>query len=148
MKIRLTTAPLAAIALAISALSAVAAPIPEAAWARCAAMHDDAERLTCFDKLTAVRTAQPTERKDQKAELERVIHRCRSRMSSYGSVIVKACVDEDMGAYRALGSYPPEHSAMIERCRRRMSSYGWAIVKACADEDIAAERDLRRMGKQ
>ena len=69
-------------------------------------------------------------------------------MGSYGNAMVKACVDRDMAAHRALQTYPVEHAAMVDRCKRRMGHHGWAMVRACADRDIEAERALRSMGKE
>ena len=66
-------------------------------------------------------------------------------MGSYGSSMVKACVDQDMEAHKDLQRYPVEHAAIVDRCKRQMRSYGWSMVKACADQDIEAERALRGM---
>ena len=66
-------------------------------------------------------------------------------MGSFGSSLVKACVDQDMEAHRALQRYPAEHTAIVDRCTRQMQNFGWSLVKACADEDIDAERALKGM---
>lgn len=81
----------------------------------------------------------------EKAEAEvrkEVVQRCRASMGEYGAAMVKACVDQDMQAYRALKRYPDKHGPAIARCKRQMGEYGWAMVKACADQDIAAEEAL------
>ena len=69
-------------------------------------------------------------------------------MTSYGSAMVKACADQDVGAYQALQGYPAKYSEMVDRCTREMDTYGWSMVKACADQDIEAERALGNMIKR
>lgn len=63
-------------------------------------------------------------------------------MGEYGAAMVKACVDQDMAAWRALARYPDKHKGIVRRCTRQMGAYGWAMVKACADQDIEAEEAL------
>ena len=63
-------------------------------------------------------------------------------MGEYGSVMVKACVDQDIEAANSLASYPPKARPFIARCYGQMSKYGWSMVKACADQDIEAEKSL------
>ena len=75
---------------------------------------------------------------------QEIIQRCRAQMQQYGSAIVKACVDQDIEALRALNTYPEIHRRIINRCNSQMKEYGYAIVKACADQDIEAERALKR----
>lgn len=71
-----------------------------------------------------------------------IIDRCRAQMNSYGAAMVKACVDQDMQALKALRSYPKKYQPIIDRCIIQMSDYGQAMVKACADQDIEAEKAL------
>lgn len=73
---------------------------------------------------------------------EEIIARCRTQMSDYGSVMVKACVDQDIQAANALSKYPSAAKSIIARCYNQMSDYGWMMVKACADQDIEAEKAL------
>jgi hypothetical protein len=74
---------------------------------------------------------------------QEIIMRCRTQMQEYGSAMVKACVDQDIAALRALNGYPTEHQAIVSRCYRQMKDYGYAMVKACADQDIQAEEALK-----
>ena len=116
---------------------------------RCAMIADDAPRLACYDKLMGRIAPSPSSAQgDQENIQDKIIERCRREMTSYGSAMVKACVDQDIDAYRALQSYPPEHSTMVDRCKREMGTYGWSMVKACADQDIEAERALGNMIKR
>ena len=48
---------------------------------KCANLSEDGSRLACYDRL----------------------------MERFGSAMVKACVDEDLDAYRGLARYPDEH---------------------------------------
>ena len=82
---------------------------------------------------------------DEAAERNRIISRCREEMGDYGSAMVKACADQDIEAYQALGRYPVELRSFVDRCEREMGRYGWSMVKACADQDIDAERALSDM---
>lgn len=130
-------------------LIAVAEPISETEWSRCAAVKDDRERLVCFDGITLKQRSTQPDGEDKSSEvLDDIVHRCRAQMGSYGSTMVKACVDQDLDAYRAMEQYPVEHAPMVDRCKQQMGSFGWSMVKACADQDIEAERALRGMGQQ
>lgn len=118
--------------------------------ASCANVEDDAKRLACYDLLAKESLFQedrePTaEPRDESAEREKIIERCRKEMGEYGSAMVKYCAEEDIAAYRALQRYPVEHSPFVERCIGEMGPYGWSMVKYCADEDIEAERALSDM---
>lgn len=126
---------------------------------KCAMLTDDKNRLACYDGLFRAATEEagkPTggvwgsdteseEAAAQKRVLAIVMRRCRREMQAYGSVMVKACVDQDMAAYRALLDYPPEHLSIQARCTGQMAQYGWAMVKACVNQDVEAERALRGM---
>ena len=136
---------------------------------KCANLSEDGSRLACYDGLMRAATADPNEPSKnfwsgpvgQKNPLskhdaldratatvqEEIIARCRKQMERFGSAMVKACVDEDLDAYRGLARYPDEHRPCIARCERQMSSFGWSMVQACADEDIEAEKALRRMNR-
>lgn len=74
---------------------------------------------------------------------QEIITRCRTQMQEYGSVMVKACVDQDIVALRSLNGYPTEHKAVVSRCYRLMKDYGYIMVKACVDQDIQAEEALK-----
>ena len=118
--------------------------------ASCAQVKDDAERLACYDlfakELLPQEAREPTpDASDEAAEREKIISRCREKMSEYGSAMVKYCAEEDIAAYRVLKSYPTELHPFIERCIGEMGRYGWSMVKYCADEDIDAERALSDM---
>lgn len=110
---------------------------------QCVGISDDSERLACFDE--AARNVDDQPRSSDSDARDQVIERCRRDMGEYGSAMVKACVDQDLAAFRSLQEYPSEHRAILARCFRDMGEYGPAMVKACADQDIAAEEALRRM---
>ena len=140
------------IALAVCLVFFAAAWIVPASAAdlnRCAAIADDGRRLACYDDL-ARRTApdSPSVQGGQGNIQDKIIKRCRREMTSYGSAMVKACADQDIGAYQALQGYPAKYSEMVDRCTREMDTYGWSMVKACADQDIEAERALGNMIKR
>ena len=126
-------------------MSLAGAPTAAADLKRCAAIADDGRRLACYDELAGRAAPSPSAQGDQDNIQDEIIDRCRREMASYGSAMVKACVDQDIEAYQALQSYSDEHSAMVDRCKREMGTYGWSMVKACADQDIKAERALRGM---
>ena len=118
--------------------------------ANCANVKDDAQRLACYDLLAEESLSQEAPERsadasDEAAERKRIISRCREEMGEYGSAMVKACADQDIEAYQALGSYPVELRTFIDRCEKEMGRYGWSMVKACADQDIDAERALNDM---
>lgn len=73
---------------------------------------------------------------------QEIIQRCQSQIGSYGSAIVKSCVDQDIEALVALNKYPDTYRSIIGRCYNQMKEYGYAQVKACADHDIEAEKAL------
>ena len=129
-------------------LSLAGAPASTADFNRCAAIADDGQRLACYDELVGRADQAEAERDDQDNIQDEIIDRCRREMASYGSAMVKACVDRDIEAYQALQSYPSEYSEMADRCEREMVTYGWSMVKACADRDIEAERALSNMIKR
>ena len=115
---------------------------------QCAAIADDARRLACYDELAGRIAPSSAARGDQENIQDKIIERCRREMASYGSAMVKACVDQDIDAYKALQSYSGEYSGIVDRCKREMGTYGWSMVKACADQDIEAERALENMIKR
>jgi hypothetical protein len=65
-------------------------------------------------------------------------------MGEYGAAIVKACVDQDIEALKALGTYMEKHEAINRRCLIQMKEHGYAMIKACADQDIEAEDALSK----
>lgn len=128
---------------------------------KCATLTDDDNRLACYDGLFRAATeevdkstgsiwgkdAELEEAVAQKKVLAVVMQRCRREMQAYGSAMVKACVDQDMAAHRALLNYPPEYLSIQARCTGAMVQYGWAMVKACVDQDVEAERALKEMSQ-
>jgi hypothetical protein len=74
---------------------------------------------------------------------QEIISRCKTQMAEYGAAMVKACVDQDIAAFKTLGLYMENHKAIITRCLSQMGEYGYVMVKACADQDIEAENALR-----
>lgn len=113
---------------------------------RCATVENNDDRLACYDALVAApRAAGTPDGAELREPPAKIIARCRAEMGTYGSAMVKACVDEDVEALRRLNTYPQDQRPFIERCRGEMGRYGWAMVKACADEDIEAEKALGRM---
>ena len=77
-----------------------------------------------------------------------VIDRCEKLMGTHGAAMVKACVDRDLAAARALASYPDSSRKAVARCEKAMGSHGAAMVKACADRDIEAARALDQMRRR
>lgn len=73
---------------------------------------------------------------------QEIISRCKSQMGTYGSSLVKACVDQDIKAIVALNKYPSKYNPTIDRCMGQMRDYGYSLVKACVDQDIEAEKAL------
>ena len=146
MKLIVTAATVGAITLATS----LPAVVEASDLARCASVEDDAQRLACYDRL-AEETLSREDRqrsagsRDETAERERIVSRCREEMGQHGSAMVKFCVDEDLTAYRSLQRYPAELHPFVQRCQKEMGLYGWSMVKFCADEDIGAERALNDM---
>lgn len=76
--------------------------------------------------------------------IEEIKNRCQTQMGEHGAAMVKACVDQDIEAGLALGSYLKNHEAIVTRCITQMGEHGYAMVKACADQDIEAEEALRK----
>jgi endonuclease YncB( thermonuclease family) len=72
-----------------------------------------------------------------------IIDRCKVQMGSYGSAMVKACVDQDLSAVAEIKQIPDEYKTTVARCMKQMRQYGFAMVKACADQDIEAEKALK-----
>ncbi|MBK5541508.1 hypothetical protein JFV28_20430 [Pseudomonas sp. TH05] len=71
-----------------------------------------------------------------------IIDRCKSQMDKYGSVMVKACVDQDLEAVAGLNEIPDEHKKTVARCMKQMRKYGYSLVKACVDQDLEAAKSL------
>lgn len=72
-----------------------------------------------------------------------IIDRCKVQMGSYGSAMVKACVDQDLSAVAEINRIPDEYKSAVARCMKQMRQYGFAMVKACADQDIEADKALK-----
>ena len=72
-----------------------------------------------------------------------IIDRCKVQMGSYGSAMVKACVDQDLSAVAGIKEIPDEYKQTVGRCMKQMRQYGFAMVKACADQDIEADKALK-----
>ena len=95
---------------------------------KCVNLSEDGSRLACYDGLMRAATADPNEPSKnfwsgpvgQKNPLskhdaldratatvkEEIIARCRKKMEQFGSAMVKACVDEDLDAYRGWHAIP------------------------------------------
>ncbi|WP_430444381.1 MAG: hypothetical protein ACQZ2J_25490 [Pseudomonas piscis] len=71
-----------------------------------------------------------------------IIDRCKSQMGTYGAVMVKACVDQDLEAVAGLKQIPSEHKKTLARCMKQMRQFGYSMVKACVDQDLEAEKAL------
>jgi hypothetical protein len=71
-----------------------------------------------------------------------IIDRCRNDMGQYGSMMVKACVDQDMEAATELSKVPDRYKHILARCLRNMRQYGFMVVKDCVDQNIEAEEAL------
>jgi len=94
---------------------------------------------------------EPTPSREEYAKEQRgkVTKRCQNQMSDYGEGAVKACVDLDMGALKALEI---EAKAIMDRSESEFDNYnltvkycadqvqakktGWAILKACMDSEL------------
>ena len=72
-----------------------------------------------------------------------IIDRCKVQMGSYGSAMVKACVDQDLSAVAEINRIPDEYKSTVARCMKQMRQYAFAMVKACADQDIEADKALK-----
>ena len=116
-------------------------------WMQCLTIESDAERLACYDLITAesASAGHPNSSNDWDAEKDMIISRCREEMEEHGSRMVKYCVDKDIAAYEQLVTYPSSHATFITRCIKEMGEHGWRMVKYCADKDIAAERALGKI---
>jgi antitoxin component YwqK of YwqJK toxin-antitoxin module len=79
-----------------------------------------------------------------KEVMQEIKKRCQKQMGEHGAALVKACVDLDIKALNAIGSYMEKHKSVVTRCYSQMGEHGWALVKACADQDIQAEQALER----
>ena len=136
------------IALVVSMLAApVAMTVQAAELAECALISDGGKRLACYDALAKATSPAAASLKEREETFIRddVIDRCQSQMGSFGASMVKACVDEDLSAYRTLQTLLDAHGAVIDRCSGQMARFGWSMVLACSKEDIEAERALKRM---
>ncbi|MDP4573217.1 hypothetical protein ACMGGD_27560 [Pseudomonas sp. BNK-6] len=71
-----------------------------------------------------------------------IVDRCKSQMDKYGSVMVKACVDQDLEAVTGLKQIPDEHKNTVARCMKQMRKYGYSMVKECVDQDLEAAKAL------
>jgi hypothetical protein len=76
--------------------------------------------------------------------MQEIKNRCQKQMGEHGAALVKACVDQDIEALNAIGSYMEKHKSVVNRCYSQMGEHGWALVKACADQDIEAEEALKK----
>ena len=146
MKSKITVSSLVALALVAGLYDGAEA----SDLATCTSVEDDLKRLACYDRLAEETLAREDRQRsagsrDETAERERIVSRCREEMGPHGSAMVKFCVDEDLAAYRSLQRYPAELHPFVQRCEKEMGPYGWSMVKFCADEDISAERALNDM---
>jgi hypothetical protein len=73
-----------------------------------------------------------------------VTSRCDREMAGYGQKVVKACIERDLEAARALQGYPEDAKASLARCESVTRQHGWSHVKACVDEDMEASAALGR----
>ena len=83
----------------------------------------------------AVTWAEPT---------DEVVDRCLYQVGEFGAAMVRACVDQDLSAARALSQYPEEVKEIVARCTRHMQRNGWSMVKACADQEIQAREPIKK----
>lgn len=111
---------------------------------QCATIDDDGRRLACYDNMAGrIAPNTPSAQDSHETTQDEIFERCRREMTSYGSAMVKACIDQDIDAYQALQDYPTGLFDMVDRCKREMGTYGWSMVKACADQDIDAYQALQ-----
>ena len=92
-------------------------------WQRCMTIEQEAERLACLDAAAnATGRPHPTDTgRDER------------------SVMVRACIAEDMAAYEALQTFAAEHTPFIERCVGQLGQHGWAMVRICVERQIEAQ---------
>lgn len=79
---------------------------------------------------------------------QEIVLRCYYHMGEFGEAGVRACVEGEFAAMRALADYPEEAKGIVSRCTRQFERSGWGIVKLCADKDIAAEADLMQYSEK
>jgi hypothetical protein len=73
--------------------------------------------------------------------LQEVVFFCHYHMGEFGVEAVRACVDRDLAAAKALEAYPAQAQKIVARCET-LRGNGWSMVKACADRDLAAAAAL------
>ena len=78
---------------------------------------------------------------DQDIKTE-IINRCRNDMGQYSSMMVKACVDQDMEAAAELSKVPDKYTHILARCLRQMRQFGFTVVRDCVDQNVEAEEAL------
>lgn len=100
-----------------------------------------------FKKVTLIFVLLICQHSMAKDVTKEIISYCRTEMSEYGASIVKACVDEEIRALKALNKYPSKYKTIVSRCMADMREYGFITVKACVDEDIKAEKALSKYEK-
>ncbi len=71
-----------------------------------------------------------------------VVTGCLFHMGEFGIDSVRACVNRDRAAARALRQYPAEAKEIVVRCTQQMRQNGWSMVKGCVDRDIEAAAAL------
>jgi hypothetical protein len=64
--------------------------------------------------------------------------RCEKVAGKFGKDMIKACVQRDVDAWKALDKYPDDAAEIIEWCRQRRQDLGWKLVKSCSDRELAA----------
>ncbi len=79
---------------------------------------------------------------------DEVVDRCLYHMGEFGAAMVRACVDQELSAVRALSQYPEAAKEIVARCTRHAQRNGWSMVKACADQDIEAGAALAEYAKE
>ena len=73
-------------------------------WQRCMTIEQEAERLACLD-AAANATGRPHPTDTGRDERSVIISRCQAQTGEFGSVMVRACIAEDMAAYEALQTF-------------------------------------------
>ncbi len=107
-------------------------------WQRCMTIEQEAERLACLDAAAGV-TGRPHPTDTGRDERSVIISRCQAQTGEFGSVMVKACIVEDMAAYEALQASPAEHTPFIEHCLDQLGQHGWGMVRICVERQIEAQ---------
>jgi hypothetical protein len=74
--------------------------------------------------------------------LQEVVFFCHYHMGEFGVEAVRACVDRDLTAAKALEAYPVQAQKIVARCAETLRGSGWSMVKACADRDLEAAAAL------